>query len=271
MSSLLLAVLATAYAADPVFVGTERPPAEVPEEPAPPETKLGAQIGGILATGNTDSYTFTAGINASHKAGDNQVRVGVVAANGKAIPDLNADGRVDQDERNKGRVETSRNLGGEARYDRFFGEMNSLYGLVGALHDPFQGYDLRSHAQLGYSRTLVKTETTVLLAEIGGDVARENYLEGVDPNGATIIAARGLVGTTITLNDIVTLTETFEAYENVIDTDDLRLINDLGVQAKLSGALALKLGHKLVFDNVPVEGFRKTDQTVTVTLVATIL
>jgi putative salt-induced outer membrane protein YdiY len=263
--------IGVALAEDPVFVGTEKPPAEAPAEAPPVETKLGAELGGMWASGNTDAYTLAAGLTGSRKWSANQLRMKVTAANGRATPDTNGDGRVDATERAAGRVETARNVAAEVRYDRFFGEKNSLYGLAGGLHDPFQGYDTRSHVQLGYSRALVKTETASVFAELGADVAREDYLDGVEPNGATIFAARGLVGVTATVNDAVSVTEQVEAYENVLDTEDLRILNDAGVQAKLSDKLALKIGHRMVFDNVPVEGFRKTDQTLTLTLVATLL
>ena len=48
-------------------------------------------------------------------------------------------------------------------------------------------------------------------------------------------------------------------------------LNTAALTVRLSDAMALKLSHSLVFDNVPVEGFRKLDQTATVSIVTTLL
>ena len=66
------------------------------------------------------------------------------------------------------------------------------------------------------------------------------------------------------------LEENLEVYENLLDTEDLRILNKAAIVAKLSDRFSLRFSHQLTFDNQPVTGFRKTDQTTMATLVASI-
>ena len=59
--------------------------------------------------------------------------------------------------------------------------------------------------------------------------------------------------------------------QNVQDLEDLRLQNDAALSTKLNGKMSFKVSHNLLFDNVPVDGFRKIDHTTMITLVASIL
>lgn len=157
----------------------------------------------------------------------------------------------------------------DLRYDRFFGERDSLYVLFGALTDPFAGYDLRTHEQLGYSHLFVANAKTRLVGEFGFDVAQENFVDGVDPSSADIFAARAMLGVAHAFNEGVSFEDKFEVYENVLDPNDLRLLNTASLTSKLSGKLSLKLSHALTYDNAPVEGFEPIDQTTLLTFVAT--
>jgi putative salt-induced outer membrane protein YdiY len=143
--------------------------------------------------------------------------------------------------------------------------------LAGALTDPFAGYDSRVHGQVGASRILVRGLGTELRGEVGADLAREDYVAGVRPRTAMITAARQLLGISHAFSTGVTFTDQVEIYENVVDPSDVRLLNTGAFSAKLANALSLRLSHTLVFDNVPVEGFRKLDQTTLATFVATLL
>ncbi len=185
--------------------------------------------------------------------------------------DADADGHLNQAERTGGYVETARKYYADVRYDRFVSKKDSLYALAGALADPFAGYDNRVHGQLGYSRVLLDTKQFNAVAEIGADVAREDYVDGTTPNSAMVYAAREMIGVTWNFSETAALTDTVEAYENVLAFADTRVLNTASLSAKLTGKLSLRLSHQLAFDNVPVEGFERLDQTVMGTLVASIL
>ena len=265
---MMLALLATAaLAQDADFQGT----AAAPDEGITAKkttTTLSAELGGMWTSGNAQTYTLNAGANLGSRWQKNKISAVAGANVGAAVSDLDGNGLLDETERDEGYTANARRVFGEVRYDRFLTEKDSLYGLVGAFHDIFAGFDLRSHEQVGYSRLLVNDDTTTLRAELGVDVAQEWR---TTDEFAVIPAARLLLGATHKLNENVSVAETFELYENVIDPADLRILNAASLSTTLSSKFSLKLSHSLIFDNVPVEGFRKFDQTTAITLVASLL
>jgi len=274
MMSLLTACLlvTTASAEDSEFAGTEAPPAEEKKEPV---TKVSAELGTAFATGNAIFYTVNGSLAASHEWQRNKLGLVGGLNLGAAKADADGDGLLSQAERDADYAQNVKRYFGDARYDRFFSDHDSLYVLAGAFHDPFAGYDLRSHEQIGYSRRLVKTDRTEFVGELGFDWAQENYTAEAVAAGSEeyqdVFAVRVLLGISQQFNDNVSFTDTFEVYENVVNTEDLRILNTAALTSSLSDKLSLKLSHALIFDNVPVEGFVKLDQTTMATLVANIL
>jgi hypothetical protein len=264
--TLLLALSIPARAEDSTFTGAQAAAATAPE------THVTGELGGSYASGNANYYAVNGLLNASHQVKKNKVS-GVAGINvgGAKVTDLDADGVPDLDPRDVPFTENARRLYADLRYDRFLSEKDALYALAGVFHDPFLGFDTRSHEQVGYSRRLVKNDRTELRGELGVDLAQENYVEGIDPNLAHILAARILVGVNHQFNDQVSIAETFELYENVLDVQDVRVLNTAALTSRLSEAFSVKLSHSLLFDNVPVAGLRKLDQVSMVTLVATLL
>jgi len=260
-------LVSLAYGEEPQFVKPE----EAGQKFEKPETHVSAELGGVWVTGNADYYNLNGKLSGSHRGGRNKVTLETGVNMGRGLLDMDADGRLSDLERDAERVEISRKYWGELRYDRFVGEHASLYALGGALVDRFAGYDLRTHEQIGYSRLFVETKETIFKGELGADVAQENYVEGVDPNQDTIWAGRAMIALAHQFNETLSLTEQVEVYENILDLDDVRLLNQIALSARLSNAFSVKLSNALTFDNVPVEGYRKLDQTTLISLVATLL
>ncbi len=267
MSLALLFLSAIAFAEDPEFSETEKEAAEAEK----PEATASVEIGASATDGNAVAYTINGLVKGDYKWSANKLAAVAGVNVGRAIADADGDGQLSNAERNAGSVENGRRYFTEGRYDRFFGERNSLYVMGGAFVDPFAGYDLRSHEQLGYSRIVTDSETTKFVLEGGIDFAQENYVEGVDPNNANVLAARVMVGLTHQFNEHLAFTDSVEVYENVLDVEDLRLLNSAAVSAQAADKLSLKVSHNLTFDNQPVEGFRTLDHTTLVTVVATLL
>lgn len=255
-----------ALAEEPVFEGTQEG-----EEVREASMSLVAEVGGAVTTGNVDFFVVSGSLDGEHRWGNHRVMLDAGGLQGKSRLDADGDGVLSDAERAQPRVENARRVFGDLRYDRFLGKKNSLYVLGGAFTDLYAGYDLRTHEQLGYSRLLFGTENTELVGEIGVDFAQENYVDGIDPNRANILAGRAMLGLSHSLNDSVKFSDRVEVYENLLDRQDLRVLNTAALTVRLSDAMALKLSHSLVFDNVPVEGFRKLDQTATVSIVTTLL
>ncbi len=268
----LVSLTSFARAEDPLFVGTQVPAAEV----AKPETNLSAELGFGWTTGNTMTYNLNVSTVASHKWGQNKLGVFGGANVAQSVLDTDANGVLSDAERTAGYAKTAQKIAIDGRYDRFFGERNSLYALAGWLTDPFTGYDFRTHGQLGYARLLVKSDKASLSGELGADVALENYtadaVAGGAPESAVIIAARAQLDFTYKFNENVAFADKLEVYENVQLPADLRILNTASISSKLSDKFSLKLSHSLTFDNTPVtEEYQKLDQTTLATFVASIL
>jgi putative salt-induced outer membrane protein YdiY len=261
---LLLSLLA--HAEDSKFAGAGA--AAAAEEPP---TKISADLGATWTSGNTETLAVNGAGHGTHTWDMNKLGLELAVNVGQAVIDANADGVLDATERDAGYTATAGHYSADLRYDRFLSDKNSLYALAGALMDKFAGYDSRVHGQIGYSRYFVKTDDTEFVGEVGADVANEDYVDGISPETALIYAAREMLGIKQKFNENVSLEEKLEAYENVQDFNDTRILNTIALTSIVSGKVSIKLSHALAFDNVPVEGFEKVDQTAMATVVVTLL
>lgn len=243
------------------------------------DTDLSAELGGAAVTGNAVYYSLTGSVAFAHKWQDNKLDIKSAAAYSTGKIDVDEDGTLSDGERALDNQELAKKVGGDIRYDRYLTKSDALYVWVGALHDPFAGYTARVHEQIGYARKLVENDDTKLGAEVGFDWAHEFFVEDqtagndfLETNAAyeNVLAARVGVSFSHAFNENVAFTDTAETYVNVISPDDVRVLNTAALNTKLSDVFSLKLSNQLTFDNVPVEGFRKLDQTTLLTFVASI-
>jgi putative salt-induced outer membrane protein YdiY len=241
------------------------------KEAEKPEGKLGSELGGALAQGNTAAYNLSFGLTGSYKWKNNKVSGFAAALYGQSVVDGDGNGILSEVERDAGYVTSQRQLNSELRYDRFVSKKNSFYFLAGALVDPFAGFQSRSHEQIGYSRVLIDKDDTDLVSEIGFDWAQELYVDGVEPGYQNVFAARVMLGFEHTFNEAVSFKDQLEVFPNVVVLEDVRIMNSASLTAKLSDKLGFKTGYGLRFDNLPVEGFRKADHALTASLVVTFL
>ncbi|MFT7521831.1 MAG: putative salt-induced outer membrane protein YdiY [Kiritimatiellia bacterium] len=260
--SILLFCSTQAWAGAPAFEGVAKEEvAKEDEEPEGPQTDLMVEAGGAMAGGNSIFWIINGRSFGMHKWKRNRIGFSLGANVGASKVDADGDGKLSDAERQSSFAETSRKYIGHLRYDRFLADKDSVYFSTGGFSDRYAGMDLRANAQIGYSRHLIDGEKTTLNAEIGIDLALENFIEGVDPNKNTVLAGRVLIGFSHKLTEDIVLMESAEVYEGLTDVQDVRVNNTLQLSLKVSDALSLKLSHALIFDNVPVEGFRKSDQT----------
>jgi putative salt-induced outer membrane protein YdiY len=234
-----------------------------------PLTRVSAELGGAWSSGNTEGYTLNAAIGGAHRWKRSQASLSLGANLGRAAVDTDGDGHIEQDERAAGMVETARHYTGEVRYDLFVSPGDSVYARSGALVDTFAGYDWRGSAGAGWSHSVVKSLDAVLVVELGGEYAREDYVDGVTPNAQDVVSLRALVGGWYTFNAAVKIEDRVEVFENVLQLDDVRVLNTISLTAGLTDRLAVRLSDALAYDHVPVEGYAPLDNTTLVTLVAT--
>ncbi len=249
------------------------------EEAKKPDTDLSAELGGAVVSGNAIYYSVNASLAAAHKWQKNKLDLkgGANYSSGKV--DAAGDGVLDATDRAAANQTLAKKFYGDLRYDRYLSEKDALYAWVGALHDPFAGYDVRVHEQVGYARTFVSDDTTRFSGEFGIDWAHEffveaqadgtNFLEDSDTY-ENVLAGRVGLSFSHAFNESVSFTDNVETYVNVINPEDVRVLNTAALNTKMSDVFSLKLSNQLTFDNVPVEGFQKVDQITMVTLVASI-
>jgi len=269
---MLLMLAALSLAQDDVLQETEKDAEKLKADE--PESSMSAQVGGALAAGNTAAYNASLGFDASHKWDSNRIKGNAAALWGQSVADADGNGILSEGERDAGYVTNQQQLLADVRYDRFLGKNNSVYFLAGVLVDPFAGFASRSHQQIGYSRTLVDTKETDLVAEVGFDWAQENYVvtdPPQDPTYKDVFAARAMIGFKHVFNESVSFENTLEVYPNVVVLEDVRVMENASLAAKLSEKLGFKTSYNLRFDNQPVEGFRKADHALTASLVISIL
>ena len=263
---LLLLPVLVARAEDSTFAGA----AAAAVEPPPPTTVV-ADLGATWTSGNTETLAVNAAGHAAHTWDANKLGLEILVNYGRSIVDTNADTFLDQAERDAGFVDSAGHYAADLRYDRFLGDTNSLYALAGALSDRFAGYQSRIHGQVGFAHYFVKNDATEFSGELGFDVANEDYVVGVSPNSDLIYAVREMLGVKHKFNEEVAIEEKIEAYENVEDFSDTRVLNAIALTSNVSGKVAIKLSHTLAFDNVPVEGFQELDQIAMASIVITLL
>lgn len=263
----MLLILATlAHAEDSKFEG-----AKTPDKSETTEAHASAELGGTFSFGNTESMALTGLGTASYRHRRNGFSATFGVNWGQTKLDSDGDGKLSDAERAADYVKSAEREYATLRYDRFLGKRDSLYLLGGAFTDSFAGYDYRVNGQLGWSHNFLDQEHVALRGELGVDIAREDFVEGIDPNAQTVVAARLLLGGRYDFNKHVAFEDTIEVYEGVLDFTDLRINNTATITSSLSSRLSLKLSHVLAYDNVPVEGYQPLDHTTMATVVVTFL
>lgn len=275
ISMLLLALAGVAHAQDPAYDRVKAAEDAVEK----PDTDLTANLGFSYASGNAVFIAVNGGLKFAHKWGQNRLQFDAGTNLNLAKIDTDGNGTLGADERAQKLTWTSQRVASAARYDRFFGAKDSLYLSGGFERDALAGLLWRFNEQFGYARVLVGTETTKVNLEAGVAYAEENFATGADADGNPIytkvldshyLAARVFFGASHSFNKYVSLSDNVEMFENLFTPVDFRLTNTLTLSTKLSDKFSINVGHLLAFDNQPVEGFQKVDQTTMVTMVASI-
>ena len=134
------------------------------------------------------------------------------------------------------------------RYDRELSDRSYAYGSGGWVRNRFAGIDDRWTGAVGLGWKLIGTERTVFQADLAGTVTSEQPVIGESNSFGGLRFTWGL---SHELTETTKITSALTVDENLSDTEDLRADFDNAVAVDISGALALKTGVKLLFDNQP--------------------
>jgi len=141
----------------------------------------------------------------------------------------------------------------------------SAFGEYGYFRDEFAGVSHRNTLAGGVTAKLVDRPAHLLTADAGLGFLNEQRLAGDDVSSATYggtLAYKWKFSSTAEFTDEVRLTGLFDRAE------DWRLAHVAAITARLTDGLSLKVSNAIRYAHFPVPGFKKTDTTTSVALVA---
>jgi hypothetical protein len=220
------------------------------------------EAGLVATTGNSQTTTISAGANVTRKDKDNKLDAAMTAtfarATTRTATDGNGDGAISADELSSTTATSAENAALKLRYDRYFTELDSLYvAALGAIDHP-AGKEFQGGGQIGYSRSLYKSEAHQALAELGYDLS---YLRLTAGDSTTIHSLRAFVGYKAKLRTETALEVSLEGLFNANTLHfgdrraaafkDSRLNALIGITTSLSTKLSLNASFAAKFDNFP--------------------
>ncbi len=256
--------------------------APVIAKPATDATNVTLSAGGQLQTGNSSSLAGTVNGLIDMRRGNNGFGAGLVGNYAQGAPPGNSE------------VESTENLQGRIRYDRYLGEKVAVFLIATGRHDKFQGLDFRLNIDPGFKYLFITDPQSALWAEVGYDFqyddrynpARVQLDTAVTPptpipgaslldKTTTVHSGRLFAGYRYAFNKDVTLStglEYLQAFARSSDvvptsTTDYRFNFDARLAAALSGGFSVGLGFSARYDHDPLPGKEKTDTATTVSLI----
>jgi hypothetical protein len=269
------------------IVGAVKPDDAPKIAPPPNGTSVTLSAGGQLATGNSRLLAITGnGVYAS-RYGANGFGASILGNYGQGAPP------------NANIVETSENLQGRIRYDRYVLDHMSLFLIATGRHDRFQGLDFRLNLDPGVKYIFVDEKATSFWGEAGYDfqydIRDTSALGVVDPTTMAPVdipgtmtqeqitrtasdhSARLFVGLRHAFNDAVTFStgleylQSFAASKDPYNTSatgtDYRINYDAIFAAKVGGGLSVGFGFTARYDHDPIPGKEALDTTTSVNLI----
>ena len=151
------------------------------------------------------------------------------------------------------------------RAERFITNRLSAFVEYAFFQDEFAGVDSRNAVTGGLAFKIFEDAVHSLVADAGLGYLNEQRLAGDDVSTATYGGGaryQWKISPTATLDEELRLTGTFDLAE------DWRLVQRVSVTARITEILALKVSNAVRYVHTPPIGFRTTDTTTSVALVA---
>jgi putative salt-induced outer membrane protein len=235
-----LAILLTLF---PITVWAQAAP-----PPPPPTQEATAELAFVGTTGNSSTNTFSV-------AGEHIAR-----PTSWVIKNRAAFLRNESED-----VLTAESFLYAFRAERTINERLSAFGEYAYFTDEFAGIDHRNSLLGGLAYKLVNTAAHQLTADAGLGYLNEQRLTGDDVSSATYgfgSLYKWTISPTATLEDEARLTGVFEM------ADDWRFLHVISLTSQLTELLSLKVSNTVRYLHLPPAGFRGTDTTTSIALVA---
>jgi putative salt-induced outer membrane protein len=245
------------------------------EEESTDATEWDLAFGSLVSTGNARQISVTGATNLRLRRGDHQFGAAAAGNYGQAaLPGEDLEPTVG-------------NVQGRVRYDYFLHERVSVFGMLTARHDPFQGLLLRMNVDPGFAFYILPGKDERLWTEAGYDFqydlrdpdatlqrdddgqlvydAQGNPIQIVERQKITH-AVRLFGGYVNQLSEIVTFSTGLEYLQSVQEARRWRLNWDTAFAAQLKGRLSLALTFTVRVDNDPLPRVRKVDTVTALSL-----
>ncbi len=239
--------------------------------------ELELSAGGILSTGNARAGSVTGATKFRIKRRSHQFSGGFAGNYGRAAADATSATKP-----------TVGNVQGRLRYDYFLHERVSIFAMLTARHDKFQGLQARVNVDPGVAFYILKDPKNRLWTEVGYDFQFDRFLLDatyqkddtgmvvLDGDGAPVIAidrqrynhaVRLFGGYTNQINSNFSFGTGVEYLQSVLLARRYRVNWDTSITAQLINRLALSLTFTARLDNDPAPGIRKVDTVTSASLI----
>jgi putative salt-induced outer membrane protein YdiY len=243
VTAVLLLCAGRAFAGDPKF--------EYRDQEKPPDKpwvlKSNASFGLTWAAGNSQSLGFSGSAFFSAKHYNNQWETfgqGAYVSTGSST--FGTGGPI-----NKTTTSTQLWLW-RARYDRYFGERNTIYGTFQISGDKPSGYWYRIEPQVGYARLFLKSERQLFRGEGGYDYTFEHRVHNSDQiANVEYHSLRLFLYYENKFTKYAAVTEGLEMLWAMNDVESVRLNSLTSLSSTIYKNISLKLNFTVHFNNKP--------------------
>ncbi len=238
----------------------------------------------------TDQTTVTLSAGGQYNEGNSKSLAGTVngaitlrrGANGfgAAILGNYAESVVNPQDANSHYTESTHNVQGRLRYDRYLLERLSVFLIGTGRYDRFQGLDLRLNIDPGVKYLVVMTPATTVWGELGYDFQYDvNSLEAIHeaaaatpatsvPRTDTDHSIRAFVGLKHAFNKEVNLSTGLEYLQSLKDVANARLNYELIFAANVGGGFSVGLGFTERWEYNPLPTKKNSDSSLTASLIS---
>lgn len=162
-------------------------------------------------------------------------------------------------------VLTAESFGYLFRAERSLSDRLAAFGEYGYFRDEFAGVEHRNSVVGGLSYKLVDTARQLFFVD--GGLGYLNEQRTIPPDVSTATYALG-AGYRVKISETAEFSDDFRFTGTFDDSSDWRIYENAAVTARLTSLFSLKLGYTVRYAHKPVFGFKSTDTTTAIALVA---
>jgi putative salt-induced outer membrane protein YdiY len=232
----------------PLQVLAQTPAAPPAAPPPPPKQEGTAEFAFVGTTGNASTQTI--GLNGTFIVRPDQW----VVTNKASFIRNESESKL-----------TAQSFGYLFRAERTLSPRLSGFGEYAYFRDTFAGVAHRNSLVGGVSYKLVDLPRHLFFTDVGLGYMNEQRLEGDDVSSATWSLGAGYKWK---ISETAEFTDDFRMTGLFADADDWRVLQAAAVTARLTQLFSLKVSNTIRYAHAPVPGFKDTDTTTSVALVA---